>query len=43
MLAMHKRFKHSHKKISGWTEIIENIPDIELLKTKINNIDYEYN
>jgi hypothetical protein len=43
MLAMHKRFKHSHKKISGWTEIIEDLPDIGLLETKINTITYEYN
>ena len=43
MLAMHKRFKHSHKKISGWTEIIEDLPDIGLLETKINTITYEHN
>ena len=43
ILAQHKRYRHSHKKISGWTEIIDERPNIKLLDKKINSITYANN
>lgn len=40
MLSQHNRYRHSHKKISGWTEIIDERPNIKLLEKKINSINY---
>jgi len=40
ILKLYKRYKYKNRNISGWTEIISELPDIDLIKKKINKLNY---